>query len=115
MFRLVVRRLRWHLALALAVALAVVVGLLLRPSDPVDPIVPAPGMPTTRAEVLVIEHGCWSHEAPEGVEARHAVVQLPGRDAELVPARVGFELWLGADGVPASGDERPGLLFAFCP
>jgi hypothetical protein len=79
-----------------------------------NPAPPLPG-PWSRAETLIRENGCWTDEAPAGVVPSRAVVQLPGQDVRLVPAAIGFELWLGPDGVAGSGDERAGVLLAFCP
>jgi hypothetical protein len=73
-------------------------------------------MPWSTTEALILQHGCWTGEAPENdAMPEHAVVPLPGRPVALVPAAVGFSIWLGPDGVPESGDERAGTLHAFCP
>lgn len=71
----------------------------------------------TPAEVLALEHGCWTEgNAPSGAPVpTHAVVTLPGRAPAYVPAQVGFAIWLGPDGVADTGDEKPGVLTAFCP
>ena len=69
----------------------------------------------TPAEVLAFEHGCWTGDAPAGALPQHAVVTLPGRAPSYVSADVGFAIWLGPDGVPGTGDERAGVLTAFCP
>ena len=57
-------------------------------------------------EDLVADHACWSGAAPAGAVPGHAVVTLPGRRPALVPADLGFAIWL---------DGRPGVLHAFCP
>ncbi|MFC4784542.1 hypothetical protein ACT8ZV_08715 [Nocardioides sp. MAHUQ-72] len=59
----------------------------------------------TRAAVLVERHACWTGAAPHGVVPTRAVVTRPGERARIVPARVGFDIWL---------DGRPGVLHAFC-
>ncbi len=60
-----------------------------------------------RVARLVVRHHCWRSSAPEqaGIPG-HAVVARSGRRARLVPAEVGFGIWL---------DDRPGTLYAFCP
>ena len=58
-----------------------------------------------RVTRLVERHDCWTGEAPGGVIPGHAVVTLPGERAALVPAEVGFGIWLDGD---------PGRLHAFC-
>ena len=59
-----------------------------------------------RVTRLVDRHDCWTGAGPEGVIPGHAVVTLPGERAALVPAEVGFGIWLDGD---------PGHLHAFCP
>lgn len=67
-------------------------------------------------ERLKSEHGCWTDEAPADVIPGHAVVSLPGDDGPRVArSDVGFAIWLGVDGEAGTGDERPGVVYAFCP
>ncbi len=110
--RVLGRRLVLHVAIVAVLVLTLVGGELTQP--PPRPLPPAPTMPSP-AEVLIVQNGCWTGQAPPGVEARHAVVMLPGQPARLVPAGVGFDIWLGPDGKSGTGDERPGTLYAFCP
>lgn len=58
------------------------------------------------AERLAAAHDCWTDDAPAGVVPAHAVVTLPGDRPRVVPADVGFGIWLDGD---------PGTLHAFCP
>jgi hypothetical protein len=52
-------------------------------------------------------HGCWSDAAPAGApDPQHAVVTLPGESPRVVPADVGFGIWL---------EGKPGTLHGFCP
>lgn len=73
----------------------------------VDPDSPAGVIDRYTAGNVELAEGarCWTGEAPEGVEPRHAVVSLPGKGAEVVPAKVGLAIWL---------DGAPGTLHAFC-
>jgi hypothetical protein len=64
----------------------------------------APGL--DRATRLIERHRCWAGEAPTGAPTpAHAVVTPPGGSARVVPAEVGFGIWL---------DDDPGVLHAFC-
>lgn len=71
----------------------------------------------TPIEALVDLHQCWGEAGPPvpNTIPGHAVVSLPGAQVSLEVADVGFEIWLGPDGTPSTGDERPGRLHAFCP
>ena len=66
-------------------------------------------------ERLESEHGCWTDAAPADVIPGHAIVALPGAAPKRANARVGFDIWLGEDGQPQTGDERGGVVYAFCP
>lgn len=68
-----------------------------------------------RVTRLVAKHDCWTGEAPEGVIPERAVVSLPRKQPAVVKSDVGFDIWLGPDSTPNSGDERPGTVHAFCP
>jgi hypothetical protein len=59
----------------------------------------------SRVERLMERHSCWSGEGPPGVIPGRAIVSAPGGRAEVVPADVGFGIWL---------DGEPGSLHAFC-
>lgn len=120
------RRLVWHsfalrlfphLALLLTLVIwSLAAGLLVPGRLPNAPPEQDPAMPWSTVEALILQYGCWSGIAPQGRPVpRHAVVSLPGRPAALVSARVGFSIWLGPDGVAGTGDERAGILHAFCP
>jgi hypothetical protein len=54
---------------------------------------------------LFTRNHCWQGEAPAGVVPGHAVVTLPGAMPALVPADVGYGIWIDGD---------PGELHAFC-
>lgn len=71
--------------------------------------------PPSPAERLVVENDCWTGSAPGSTVPRRAVVTLPGEGAKVAGSEVGFELWLGPDRTPGTGDERAGQLHAFCP
>ncbi len=60
----------------------------------------------TRAERIAARHDCWSGPAPRDVEPTRALVTRPGQRARLVPADVGYGIWL---------DHDAGVLHAFCP
>lgn len=102
------RALGWGLlkGLALCLGIAIVVGAahLSGALDP-PPIPDTPQAPS-RVETLIEQHGCWTGEAPEDTIPGTAIVTLPGRGAERLPADVGFRIWQG---------ERDGELHAFCP
>ena len=113
---------------ALAVALVLVIGVTTdwTPTSTATtgtPGTPAPSSATTakprltaaqRAEQrraaavgrLVHRNRCWTGQAHAGVIPTHAVVTLPGAEPALVPADVGFGIWLDGD---------PGVLHGFCP
>jgi hypothetical protein len=68
--------------------------------------------PPDPVQSLITEHRCFPSpgQIPSG-----AVVTLPGQRPRLVPADAGFGIWLGPDGEQDTGDEREGVLHAFCP
>lgn len=125
----------WVCLLALVAAIVLVVALqkdptLPRAAAPADPTgTPSTAVPShdpaQRAErkarqqrqreqariaahtqELLTDHGCWSGQAPAGAVPGHAVVTLPGAEPTLVPADVGYGIWLDGD---------PGELHGFCP
>ena len=66
----------------------------------------SPETAVSRVETLLARHHCWSGRAPVGAPApTHALVTPPGGRAHLVPAAVGYGIWL---------DGKPGVLHAFC-
>lgn len=71
----------------------------------------------TRAERLIERHDCWGDAGPPvpNTIPGHAIAQLTGERAKRHHADVGFDIWLGPDSTPGTGDERPGRLYAFCP
>lgn len=60
---------------------------------------------------ILVETKCRDYV--EGSIPGHAVVTLPGHKAQYVKSDVGFALW-GPDEKPATADDRPGMLHAFC-
>jgi hypothetical protein len=62
---------------------------------------------------LIDAHNCWTSGPAPCIPGR-AIVEVHGA-AVCVDAKVGFAIWLGPDGVPATGDELPGRVYAFCP
>ena len=74
--------------------------------DP-GPTAEAPRAPAVDPVAALMEaHACWSGGQHDDVIPGHAVVTLPGERPELVPAEVGFRIWLEGD---------PGRLHGFCP
>lgn len=93
-----------------AVSLAVAAGGSSAPTD-AAPLAPPTRAPTPaavlRVDELIADHDCWSGAAPDPtVIPGHAVVTLPGEEPALLPADIGFEIWL---------EGRPGTVHAFCP
>ncbi len=92
------------------VSLAVTAGGLSAPTDPapISPLTPAATPAAVlRVDELIAAHDCWSGDAPDPtVIPGKAVVTLPGAEPALLPADVGFEIWL---------EGRPGTVHAFCP
>ncbi len=66
-------------------------------------------------DALIDGHGCWTNTAPADTIPGHAVITVPGKAPRLASADLGFRIWLGPDGQPATGDETPGAVHAFCP
>jgi hypothetical protein len=97
-------------ALTGVVSLAVAAGGASAPPDPAPLTPPTPAATPAavlRVDELVADHGCWTGAAPDPtVIPGSAVVTLPGREPALVPADIGFEIWL---------EGRPGTVHAFCP
>jgi hypothetical protein len=59
-----------------------------------------------RVTHLIEKHHCWTGEAPADAPIPgHAVVTLPGGRPRLMPADVGFGIWLY---------REPGVVHAFC-
>jgi hypothetical protein len=69
------------------------------PASVTEPAAPS------RVERLMERHSCWSGEGPPGVIPGRAIVSAPGGRAEVVPADVGFGIWMDGD---------PGMLHGFC-
>jgi hypothetical protein len=108
--RVALRRSLRRSLLSTGVATAAFVSLLVGAQGLViedSAVTPAPvsEQGADRATRLVERRDCWTGEAPAGVVPGHAVVTLPGERAALVPAEVGFGIWLDGD---------PGRLHAFC-
>lgn len=77
---------------------------------------PSQGVMDTRenakgSPVDLVERKCRDYA--EGTIPGHAVVTLPGEDPAYVSSQVGFDLW-GPDEQPATADDLPGILHAFC-
>jgi hypothetical protein len=67
---------------------------------------PYPEAGLDRVRQLIEKHDCWSGDEPPGVEEpRRAVVTLPGGRPRIMPADVGYGIWLY---------HEPGVLHAFC-
>ena len=111
----VIRVLVVRVVLSCAVGAAVLVAssLLATPALVQAPAgtAPAPGTRSAqgadRVAALLVEHRCWSGEAPAGApEPMHAVVTAPGARPRLVDASIGYGIWLDGD---------PGVLHGLCP
>lgn len=76
------------------------------PSGPPRPT--AAGSPAE----LVERYGCWTGDAPEGVEPRHAVVTWPGR---VTPSYGGRRTVQAALAHLFEGKWRGIVVHAFCP
>jgi len=67
---------------------------------------PYPDRGLDRVHHLIERHHCWTGEQPADVEEPHrAVVTLPGGRPRMMPADVGYGIWLY---------REPGVLHAFC-
>jgi len=112
------RRLVAHLVVLLVLVVCFLAATVVAQSGPTPTNPPDrnPAVPGPSVEALVLLYGCWTGQAPRDAPIpQHAVVTLPGRPPALVPSDVGFAIWLGPDGTPRTGDERPGIVSAFCP
>lgn len=84
------------------VTAGLLVGSTLASSGPAS-LALEPGSPARADQVvarLVRQHHCWTEAAPPGAGIpSRALVTLPGERTRLMPARVGFDIWLrGAKG-----------------
>lgn len=98
------------LAAAAAGSLLGTAALVGDPQDAIDAL-------TGTTEVYIAETAAPDFDCrpyPAGSIPGHAVVTLPGEAPAYVSSRVGFAIWLGADGIERTGDERPGILDKFC-
>jgi len=97
-------------AALVACSLMATPALVTAPADGSDPTAATDtraAPEAARVSGLLERHGCWSDAAPAGApEPGHAVVTLPGGAPRVVPADVGFAIWL---------EGKRGTLHGFCP